>query len=194
MILITAVLTGLIAGAIRAWRNKQPYLPSHLKLWWLVVLAFVPQWLAFSLPVTSKKLPDNWAAVVLVGSMVVLLIFTGFNLKQPGFWLLGLGLIFNLVVIVLNGGFMPISPETVYRLVPDAPQSSWHIGERLGTGKDIVLLSLSTKLWLFSDRFLPPAWLNYQVAFSLGDVLIAAGAFWALWAIGAPQKVIESRS
>jgi|WetSurMetagenome_2_1015567.scaffolds.fasta_scaffold108722_3 hypothetical protein len=191
MILLPAVLAGLIAGWIRSKKNKQPYIPGHLKLWWLVFIAFIPQWVAFSLPFTSTKLPDNWAAVVLVGSLVVLLIFTWFNRKQPGFWLLGLGLIFNLIVIGLNGGFMPISPEAVYRLVPNAPQGSWHIGERLGTGKDIVLLTLFTNLWFLSDRFLLPTWLNYPVAFSVGDVLIAAGAFWILWAMGGPQKVID---
>ncbi len=82
---------------------------------------------------------------------------------------------------------MPISPETVMRVYPDVPRELWQVGERLGNGKDIVLLPSETRFWFLSDRFLLPGWLNYRVAFSLGDILIALGAFWLLWKHGGPQ-------
>ena len=53
------------------------------------------------------------------------------------------------------------------------------MGSRLGTGKDIVLAVDQTRLWWLSDRFLLPLPGGY-VAFSLGDVLIAVGAFFVL--------------
>jgi hypothetical protein len=100
---------------------------------------------------------------------------------------LGLGLTLNLLVISLNGGLMPISPEMVgrFELRPD----SWEIGSRLGSGKDIVLPIAETRLWILSDRFfLPmPSWAAYPVAFSLGDVLIAIGAFWFAACISAKR-------
>ncbi len=126
--------------------------------------------------------------LLLVGSQILLLVFVWFNWKKPGFWLLGAGLLLNFLVIFLNGGFMPISPETVRNLYPGLPQTSWAIGQRLGNGKDLVLLPANTHLGMLSDRFLLPGWVNYAVAFSIGDVLIALGAFWLLWTLGGQRN------
>ena len=181
MILLLAVVAGLLAGLARAWQGGRRLASPNLCLVWLVPLAFLPQWLAFYLPATCKLIPDYLAATVLVGSQALLLVFAWLNRSQPGFWALGLGLALNLLVIALNGGLMPISPETVARLVPDAPPDAWQIGQRLGSGKDVILPIAATRLWWLGDRFLLPAWFPYQVAFSLGDAFIAGGAFWLLW-------------
>jgi hypothetical protein len=54
--------------------------------------------------------------------------------------------------------------------------------------KDFVLPLADTRLWFLDDRFILPAWMNYHVAFSIGDVLIAIGAFWLLWSLGSPNN------
>jgi hypothetical protein len=156
----------------------------NLRLVWLVPVAFVPQWLTFYLPATRKLISDDLAAAVLIGSQTFLLVFAWLNRSQPGFWALGLGLALNLLVIALNGGLMPTSPETVARLVPDALPGAWRVGRRLGSGKDVVLPIATTRLWWLGDCFVLPTWFPYQVAFSLGDVFIAGGAFWLLWTLG----------
>jgi hypothetical protein len=191
LILLIALVAGLTAGWLRAWWNKRALQAIRLKYWWLVILAFIPQLVAFQWKVTSSNFSDAWAPAALVSSQVVLLVFVWFNRRDPRVWVLGIGLLLNFLVTVLNGGLMPISPETVQKLIPNAPSGAWHIGERLGTGKDIVLPSLSTRLWYLSDRFLLPSWLQYRVAFSLGDVFIAIGAFWLLWSLGGPLKTKE---
>jgi hypothetical protein len=122
----------------------------------------------------------------LVISQAGLLIFALANLNFPGFWLLSLGLILNLTVILFNGGLMPISPETVSTIFPDMQAGGMVIGERLGTGKDILLAVEQTRLWALSDRFLVPYGPGYYVAFSPGDALVAIGIIAALWSIGAP--------
>ncbi len=82
---------------------------------------------------------------------------------------------------------MPISPETIQRLLPNALAELLQTGQRLGTGKDIVLNEKDTILPFLSDRFVTPTWLNYPVAFSLGDILISIGVIWLLWSMGGPQ-------
>lgn len=184
VILLVAILAGLLAGQARAWSGGRGLSPPDLRLVWLVPLTFLPQWLCFYLPATRRLVSDELAAVALVSSQGLLLVFAWFNRKQAGFWALGLGLAFNLLVIALNGGLMPISPETLAQLVPDAPPGHWQIGGRLGVGKDVVLPVAATRLSWLSDRFLLPDWLPYSGAFSLGDMFIAFGAFWLLWTLG----------
>jgi hypothetical protein len=184
MVLNLAVIVGLAAGIIRAKFASRPYRAPQLKLPGLVLFAFIPQWFAFYQSRLGIRLPDEWVPFILVGSQVLLLFFAWINRKQPGFYLLGAGLFANFLVITLNGGLMPISPETVRKLIPDVPESMWEVGKRFHSGKDIVLLKEETRLWFLSDRFLLPDWVGYQVAFSLGDVLIALGAFWMLYSLG----------
>jgi Family of unknown function (DUF5317) len=199
MLLTTAVIAGLLVGILWAWLSKRRYEIPEIRHIWLVVLAFLPQWFIFYLPATRRSIPDQWAIVGLVGSQILLLIFVWRNSFQPrfrnrlGFWLLGIGLIFNLTVIGLNGGLMPISPETITQLVPDAAPGSWQAGLRFGTGKDIVLAIDQTRLWWLSDRFLLPL-PGQHVAFSLGDIFIAAGAFYILCAWESASGRIVSKN
>jgi hypothetical protein len=149
-----------------------------------VLVAFIPQWFAFYLPATRDWVSDDLAAIALVSSQILLLVFAGLNRGQPGFWGLGVGLVLNLLIIVLNGGLMPISPDTVAQLVPEALPDALQIGSRFGASKDAISPVATTRLWWLSDCFLLPRWFPYQVAFSLGDVFIAAGAFWLSWTTG----------
>jgi hypothetical protein len=184
VILLYAILIGLPAGVLRAWSGGRRLTISDLDRVWLVPAAVLPQVIVFHLPATKHVIPDVLAPATLVSSQILLLVFVAFNRKKPGFWILGLGLALNLVVILLNGGLMPVSPETVARLAPNAPINSWHIGERLGTGKDIVLTLDQTRLWFLSDRFLLPDGASTRAALSMGDFLIALGASWMLWSAG----------
>lgn len=195
MILVLAVLAGLIAGLLRAALTGQSLQTPALRLAWLVPVAFLPQYLAFGLGVTRRLIPDSLAILFLVGSQLLLLAFAWANRGIPGFRLLGAGLLFNLSVILLNGGLMPISPESVTRLVPDAPEGAWQVGERLAKGKDVVLPVAQMRLAWLSDRFFLPNWIPYRVVFSFGDILVAIGAFWLLWRLGGlknPSRLVEN--
>ena len=93
-----------------------------------------------------------------------------------------MGLISNFLAMVLNHGWIPISPETVQKLALTVLPVSWQVGYRLGYSKDIVLPVGETRLWYLPDCLLLPSWIPYRMAFSLGDILIALGVFWVLWA------------
>lgn len=189
MILLLAILVGLVSGVARAKIRGRQFSPPDLQLAWLLLLAVTPQLFTFHLPEISEYAPDNVAAGILVVSQMLLLIFFWANRRLPGFWILGFGLGLNLLVIALNGGLMPISPETVQRLVPNATIDPSYFGTRLGTSKDILLPVTETRLWWLSDCFVLPSWAPYRVAFSLGDILIACGAFWLFWVHGDIDKM-----
>jgi hypothetical protein len=188
MILGVAVAIGLLAGLIRAAVGKREYRVYDLKAPWLVLVAFIPQFIGFFLPSTMKFVDDAWAVVLLVVTQALLLLFALVNLKKLSFIPISLGFLANFLVIILNGGLMPISPETVLKLVPDAPKGFYTLGERLGYGKDRVLLESQTRLAFLDDRIVTPQWMHYPVAFSLGDLVISAGVIWLLWSLGGPEK------
>lgn len=182
MILLLAVVAGLLAGLTRARLGGSGHLRDpELCLVWLVPIAFLPQWLVFFWPTTSHLTTDRLAAAVLVSTQLLLLVFAWFNRYQPGFWALGVGLALNLLVITLNDGLMPVSPATLAQL-PNVPPGNWEIGDRIGWS--IILPVSNTRLWWLSDQILMPAWFPGRKALSLGDLLIAAGAFWLLWSLG----------
>jgi hypothetical protein len=174
-----------------AFAAHRPYQVPDLRWVWLVLVAFVPQFFAFVLPATRSTLPTAWVSASLVGSQAFLLLFAIVNIRRRGFWLLGLGLLLNLLVILLNGGLMPISPDTIQHLYPNALGGDWQIGQRFGVGKDVVLPASQTMLWFLSDCLYLPDWFPYKAAFSLGDVFIAAGAFWMLLSFGGKPILLK---
>jgi len=185
VILLVGVILGLIAGCFRAWLRNRPYTLPDIQHVELALLAFLPQALIFFIPQTGRLVSQQWAAIVLPISLVILLLFVWSNRRLQGFWLLGIGLLLNLSVIVANGGLMPISPETM------AIVHGTHVQEALESrafgSKDIMLPASETKLEWLADRFTVPDQWPIQFAFSLGDVFIAAGAFWTLWG-GSPGR------
>ena len=193
MVLLVAILIGLPAGLLLALLQKRPWAFPPLSTVWLVVLAFLPQFVAFYLPFTRTHISDGWVATGLLGSQILLLVFCWLNRRISGTWILAVGLVLNLLVIAANGGFMPISPQIASRLVPQEVVQAIPLGSRFGHGKDILLLPADTHLVWLSDRFLPPKGFPYQVAFSLGDTIIAAGAFWLTAVQGKPLKILVKK-
>jgi hypothetical protein len=188
MVLAVAVIFGVIAGLIRSIIGKNEYRFYELNAPIIVLIAFIPQFFGFFLPATRVLISEQLASILLVSTQVLLLLFSLLNLKKFSFIPIVAGFLGNFLEIVLNGGFMPISPETIKRLLPDASSTFWTLGHRLGFGKDIVLLEGQTILSFLSDRFVTPKWMNYPVAFSVGDLLISFGVIWLLWSLGGPEK------
>ncbi len=177
MILGAAVIAGILSGFLVARWKKETWQPPALRHAWLVVVFFLPQLLAFYLPATRNLFPAPLAAASLVISQLGLLIFCILNWRLAGMLILAIGLLLNLAVILANGGLMPISPDTVARLVSPEVFARLQVGERLGASKDILLAPESILFPWLADRFAPPDWIPYRFAFSIGDILIGLGAF-----------------
>lgn len=192
MILLVGVVAGALFGTIRAKIYKLPYKAVEINHIWLVLAAYLPQFFAFNLRATRRLITDQWISIMLILSQVLLLIFIWINRKIPGGWLMGLGLALNFLVIILNGGMMPLTPENAQYLLPKGSSITFTLGERVGATKDILLEKMDTTLWFLGDIFQMPKWLNYAVVFSLGDILLSVGAFWLFWDLGNPKNNLET--
>ena len=184
MILLLAVLAGLFVGSIRAILRTTSFVVPPLRRSWFLFIAVLPQLFIFYLPIAQGLVTDFAVAVTLVVSQTLLLLFGWWNRRYKAFWLLTAGLFCNLLVIVSNGGLMPMSPETLQTLISVERAEAWHPGERIGNTKDRLLLEETTNFAWLSDRFTLPRLFGYAVAYSFGDLLIAIGAFWFLWSAG----------
>jgi hypothetical protein len=148
---------------------------------WLVFVGFLPQMASFYLPATRRLLPDEFASASLVISQAMLLGFAILNVRLPGMPVLLAGLMMNLAVIVANGGWMPLSLDAASKLVDPSTLNKLQIGERISSAsKDILLPETDIIFPWLADRFVPPSFVSYRFAFSLGDVFIAIGAYWML--------------
>lgn len=184
LILLLAVLAGLIVGLVRAgYRKCKLQIPS-LNWIWVVPVALAVQYIALQGWSDWNNLPDWIAPAGLVTSLLILCAFAWFNRKLPGFWLMGLGLALNLIVIIWNGGLMPVSTRTIKQITQDHPAANWEVGQRYAESKDIVLNEKDIRLRFLSDRFVLPDWVPYRIAFSMGDMFIGLGAFWFMSSLG----------
>ncbi len=190
MILAWAVVLGLLV----AWARHRGKIADHLASLsltgvWLVPLALLLQLPLLSSgtgPVESIRVPQ----ILFLSSQGFLLLFVGLNWSSAGIRLFGLGLLANLVVIGLNGGFMPITPDTLTAINPGSRVEQWIPGLHYGGSKDIILPRGETALWLLSDILVLPPPFPWTAAFSVGDLFIGAGIVWYLQAPGADQDTV----
>lgn len=163
-----------IAIALLRGGNLSRLSQVHFRFPALILVGFGLQAAIFSpwWPVTLSGMPTD---LLYIDSLILLVIAVMANLRVAGLKLLGLGLASNLLVIAANGGAMPISPEAL-RLAGET-----RLMEMLATQgrtRHLVTMTLSSPLWPLGDILVVPHSLPAPTVFSIGDVLIAAGAFW----------------
>lgn len=175
MILALAVVVGLMTSLVRHRDQTASHLAAvPLRSAWMALLAVVLQIPLFRSPFGTLE-QVGFQQVLFLLSYLLLFGLVWRNRHLIGIWIVGLGVICNLVVIVANGGFMPVTPETLVQINPGSNLSQWPTGFHYGYSKDVILLREDTVLWVLSDMLvlLPP--FPWPTAFSLGDLLIAAG-------------------
>jgi len=160
--ILYAVLAGLLIGVLTGGSLSRL---GDLHFRWapLIALGMVGQVLLFSTGIGAAL--GDAAPAAYIASNLVVLFAVGRNLSIPGMILVLIGGAANLITIVANGGYMPVSPEAVVAMgrLPKEGYSN----SRLVDG--VVLGPLT-------DIFAMPTWIPLANVFSVGDALIGVGA------------------
>ncbi len=160
--ILYAVVAGLLIGLLT---GGSPSRLGDLRFRWapLIALGMVGQLLLFSTSLGGALGAAAPAAYVLSNVLVLVAVLR--NLAIPGLALVFLGGAANLITIVANGGYMPVSPEAIVAMgrLPKEGYSN----SRLVDG--VVLGPLT-------DIFAMPTWIPLANVFSVGDALIGIGA------------------
>jgi|DewCreStandDraft_1066081.scaffolds.fasta_scaffold00172_9 hypothetical protein len=120
----------------------------------------------------APGLPVAWGSALYILSFLLAGLFIWYNRRTAGFELLGLGLFLNALVIVANGGHMPVDPGAM------AAAGILHILERelaAGLWSTFTLRTPQTPLWFLGDIILFPIPFREPVIISVGDIAIALG-------------------
>ena len=156
--ILIGLLVGLLAGGRVSWL-------AELRLRWMTpaVAAMLVQTALFTPPVWTAV--GDLAPVIYVSSTLVVLLVVLRNLQRAwALTLVALGTVSNLLAIVANGGYMPVTAEA---LGIGAPTVTRYGGNSM--------LTANPSLAPLVDRFALPDWLPLATVYSVGDVLIGIG-------------------
>ena len=187
MILAWAVVLGLIIALIRHGRQAFSCIAAiNIRYAWLVLLTVVMQipLLMTAAGPTEEIQIQQWLFIL---SHILLLAFVWLNRHLTGILIVGVGVLLNLVVILANGGWMPIAPVTLVSINPGTTLAQWQEGLHYAYSKDIILSAQSSRLWIMSDIFVLGPPFPLPTAFSIGDLVIGLGII-ILLAIAGPDE------
>ena len=136
----------------------------RLRATWLFFVAIALQIVAFPFAFLPWTTDGGVASLLWLASYGFLIAAAFLNRRITGVPIVALGMCMNVAAIVANGGTMPVSHSAM-----------------LDAGRTAVTQANSTamadpRLGWFVDRWAAPEWIPLANVFSLGDVVIAAGA------------------
>lgn len=185
MILLPAVFAGIVIAMLRGG-SFQRLASLPFRLGWLALICLAAQLVVIYWPAGGLEAQRPLHAALLIGSSAALLLVVWANRGIAGMPLLGLGLLFNLVVMSANGGFMPVSREAVLSAGTRSSSDTLVEGARLPKSKDILLPVEDTRLWFLSDAIVAPPPVGR--VYSIGDLIVGAGVIVLLQAAMVPKR------
>ncbi|WP_284036559.1 DUF5317 domain-containing protein [Neobacillus sp. 114] len=164
------ILLSLIVGFIRKG-NLRGLAQLKLKWGWIFPLLLIVQIITFVYQNDIKFLGKASESIYMVVYIIGLL-FLFLNRNHKGFMIIFIGVFLNFLVMVVNGGRMPVSEEAAAVLDPMYIQAL-----KDGLYAKHILLTDSTILGFLGDIIpLGPPYPRTQVI-SIGDVVMNIGAF-----------------
>lgn len=164
------ILISFIVGILRKG-NLMAFSQLNLKWGWVFPLLLVVQLAVFMLQNDSEFL-GNLSGSIYIVVYIIGLLFLFLNCRNPGFVLIFIGVFLNFLVMVLNGGRMPVSVEAAAVLDPGYIEA---LKETL-YAKHSALTS-STHLGFLGDVIpISDPYPRTQII-SIGDIIMNIGIF-----------------
>lgn len=182
MLLLSGVLIGIVAGLLM---GGSVWALGKLRLhhWPLLFAALITEVAIFSSALASSPVVLAYGGIVYSAALAVVLFVLARNLSIPGIELLFLGTLLNTLVIVANGGQMPVDQSKLALL------GQSHPAEYRAVFTNTAPMTESTRLAFLADVFVVPEFSPIRNVYSVGDVLLVVGAaMFLVFAMRRPQS------
>lgn len=164
------IIISFIVGIFRKG-NLRAFSQLNLKWGWIFPLLLVVQLTVFMLQNKSEFLGQLSGSIYILVYIIGLL-FLFLNRKNPGFVLIFIGVFLNFLVMVVNGGRMPVSVESAAVLDPGYIEA---LKESLYAKH--TMLTSSTHLGFLGDVIpISDPYPRTQII-SIGDIIMNIGIF-----------------
>ncbi|MDM5330249.1 DUF5317 domain-containing protein [Neobacillus sp. CF12] len=164
------ILISFIVGLLRKG-NLRAFSQLNLKWGWVFPLLLVVQLAVFTFQNDSEFLGQLSGSIYIV-IYIIGLIFLFLNRRNAGFILIFIGVFLNFIVMVLNGGRMPVSVEAAAVLDPGYIQA---LKESLYAKH--TMLTSTTQLGFLGDVIPISAPYPRTQIISIGDIIMNIGIF-----------------
>lgn len=170
--IIESVGSSLIVGKLRKGKFSN-LKDAEIHKGYLIVAAFLLEFLTVYFSAKGYKLFSNNIFYIHFLSYCLLFVGIYFNISKLSFKLVMLGTLLNFIVIILNGGQMPVSQDAMVRAGLSGDINAMLNGEVITH----TFIAKDTVLRFLGDIFILPKPYPRPKVFSLGDVFMAIGVF-----------------
>ncbi len=167
-IIIFSILIGILRGGSLAHLTQ-----ISLKKIELILLACLMQAGLVFLGSRKVKFISDYGSYILIFSYIVLLLAVWHNKELEGMNFIALGIILNFIVIVANGGHMPVLLSSLHKVGLD----DFALSLKEGTYVTHTLINEKTLFRFLGDVFLLPPPFPGPSVVSGGDFLMFYGVF-----------------
>ena len=172
MLYVYIIIISIIIGLLRNGKLSSLSQISLMRIELIVLACLIQAGLIFLGPKKVKFVLD-YSSCMIIFSYIILLLAVWYNKELKGMKIIALGIIFNFIVIVANGGHMPVLLSSLYQ----AGLNNFALVLKEGTYVTHTLITEKTLFIFLADVIpLPPPFPDPSVV-SVGDFLMFCGVF-----------------
>ncbi|MBU4228381.1 DUF5317 domain-containing protein [bacterium] len=172
MLYVYIIIISIIIGMLRNGKLSSLSQISLKRIELIVLACLIQAGLTFLGPKKVKFVLD-YSSYMIIFSYIILLLAVWYNKKLKGMKIISLGIIFNFIVIVANGGHMPVLLSSLYK----AGLNDFALVLKEGTYVTHTLITEKTLFRFLTDVIpLSPPFPDPSVV-SAGDFLMFYGVF-----------------